>query len=58
MSYEAIVLTVQTLVQIFGLAGAGYTVARWQSQIQDASQSQHVHVHRGSFDEIEVEEGH
>lgn len=56
MSYEATLLTLQTVIQLVGLAGASYVVARWQIQQQGQSQSQHLHVHGGSFDATEVEE--
>lgn len=56
MSYETVLLTLQTAIQLVGLAGASYAVARWQTQEQSQSQSQHLHVHGGSFDATEVEE--
>lgn len=54
MTVETTLLAVQTLVQIVGLAAGGYVIVRWQRQTQ--RQTQHLHVHGGSFDDVEVEE--
>lgn len=54
MTYEAVLLTVQTLVQLVAVTGGGYVLVRWQRQAQ--RHSQHLHVHGGSFDDVETED--